>query len=319
VVGFLVPWNYPLNLALTDTIAALVAGNTAVLRPDPQTTLTALWALEQLRASGLPDDVLLVVTGEGPEIGPPLVAAVDYVMFTGSTATGRTVASGAAPRLVDVSLELGGKNPMIVCADADVDAAARAAVRLLHGCGAGLRLDGAHLRPPVDRGALPGDVHGPYSGAALLRRPAGNGDVGSLVNARQLQRSPRVDERGRGRDRACRRTRATRCGSVLLQPTILGGVTPAMMVHATETFGPVVSVYPVGGEEEAVTAANATACGLTASVWTRRGRRTGRRRAPGGRISRHRRRLRGDVGSVDAPIGGMKASGSGAGTGATGC
>ena len=96
VVGFIVPWNYPLNLAITDAVPALMAGNTGVLKPDPQTSFTALWAVELLREAGLPPDVLPVVTGEGPVIGPALVDRVDYVMFTGSVRTGRIVGSQAA-------------------------------------------------------------------------------------------------------------------------------------------------------------------------------------------------------------------------------
>jgi succinate-semialdehyde dehydrogenase/glutarate-semialdehyde dehydrogenase len=95
VVGFFIPWNYPLNLAVTDAIPALMAGNTGVLKPDPQTSFTALWAAALLREAGLPADVLPVITGEGPVIGPHLAARVDYVMFTGSVRTGRVIGSQA--------------------------------------------------------------------------------------------------------------------------------------------------------------------------------------------------------------------------------
>ena len=131
VVGFFIPWNYPLNLAITDAIAALMAGNTGVLKPDPQTSFTALWAVSLLREAGLPAGVLPVVTGEGPVLGPLLANRVDYIMFTGSARTGRIVGRQAAERLIGCSLELGGKNPMIVLEDADVDAAVRGAA---NGC-----------------------------------------------------------------------------------------------------------------------------------------------------------------------------------------
>ena len=129
VVGFIVPWNYPLNLAVTDAVPALMAGNAAVLKPDVQTSFTALWAVDLLRQAGLPPDVFGVVTGEGPLLGPALVERADYVMFTGSTRTGRLVARQAAERLIGCSLELGGKNPMIVLADADVEAAVYGAIQ----------------------------------------------------------------------------------------------------------------------------------------------------------------------------------------------
>ena len=129
VVGLIVPWNYPLNLAVTDAIPALMAGNTAVLKPDVQTSFTALWAVDLLRQAGLPADVFGVVTGEGPLLGPALGERVDYMMFTGSTRTGRLVARQAAERLIGCSLELGGKNPMIVLADADLEAAVYGAIQ----------------------------------------------------------------------------------------------------------------------------------------------------------------------------------------------
>ena len=129
VVGLIVPWNYPLNLAVTDAVPALMAGNAAVLKPDVQTSFTALWAVDLLRQAGLPPDVFGVVTGEGPLLGPALGERVDYMMFTGSTRTGRLVARQAAERLIGCSLELGGKNPMIVLADADLDAAVYGAIQ----------------------------------------------------------------------------------------------------------------------------------------------------------------------------------------------
>ena len=129
VVGLIVPWNYPLNLAVTDAVPTLMAGNAAVLTPDVQTSFTALWAVDLLRQAGLPPDVFGVVTGEGPLLGPALGERVDYMMFTGSTRTGRLVARQAAERLIGCSLELGGKNPMIVLADADLEAAVYGAIQ----------------------------------------------------------------------------------------------------------------------------------------------------------------------------------------------
>src|SRR6476646_7697113 len=129
VVGIGSPWNYPLSMAITDAIPALLAGNAVVLRPDTQTALTALKAVALLREAGLPEGVLQVVLGDGPTIGQAVVDRGDYVCFTGSTATGRAVAESAARRLVGVSLELGGKNTMYVAADADLDRAVEGAVR----------------------------------------------------------------------------------------------------------------------------------------------------------------------------------------------
>src|SRR5690606_24766615 len=113
VAGFISPWNYPLVLATDDVVACLLAGNGAVLKPDQQTSFTALWALDLLLESGLPFGLFSIVTGSGPELGPPLVEEVDYIALTGSTETGRIVGRQAGERLIGCSLELGGKNPMI--------------------------------------------------------------------------------------------------------------------------------------------------------------------------------------------------------------
>ena len=123
------PWNYPLSLGAGDTIPALLAGNAVVQKADNQTALTALYALELARRAGLPEDLWQIVLGRGSSIGSTLIDVADYVMFTGSTASGRTIAQEAGRRLVDCSLELGGKNAMLVLDDADVDRAVEGAVR----------------------------------------------------------------------------------------------------------------------------------------------------------------------------------------------
>ena len=129
VVGIISPWNYPFNLALIDGIAALLAGNAVVTKPDAQTMLSALIGARLLEEAGIPRDLWQVVAGPGSEIGPAVVARADYVCFTGSTATGRLIAQGCAERLVGCSLELGGKNPVLVLRDADLERAAEGAVR----------------------------------------------------------------------------------------------------------------------------------------------------------------------------------------------
>jgi succinate-semialdehyde dehydrogenase/glutarate-semialdehyde dehydrogenase len=129
VVGFIAPWNYPLSMGVTDAIAALMAGNGAVLKPDQQTPFTALWAVALMRESGLPYDLFQVVTGRGSELGTPMIDNVDFITFTGSTRTGRIVGRQAGERLIGCSLELGGKNPMIILADAELDAAVDGALR----------------------------------------------------------------------------------------------------------------------------------------------------------------------------------------------
>ena len=120
VVGVISPWNYPLTLGISDALPALVAGNTVIAKPDSQTPYTTLWAAELLEEVGLPPGVLQVVTGSGQELGTPVIEHSDFVMFTGSTQVGRIVAAQAARRLIDYSMELGGKNAILILADADL-------------------------------------------------------------------------------------------------------------------------------------------------------------------------------------------------------
>ena len=127
VVGVIAPWNYPLVLAVSDALAALVAGNGIVIKPDSQTPFTALRAFELLEEAGLPEGLVQIITGPGTQVGTAIIESTDYVMFTGSTATGRTVAGQAGERLIGFSAELGGKNAMVITADVDLDRAVEGA------------------------------------------------------------------------------------------------------------------------------------------------------------------------------------------------
>ncbi len=129
VVAVISPWNYPLALAASDALPALVAGNAVIARPDNQTALTALWAIDAAERAGLPKGLWQAVLGRGSVIGGEVIARADYVDYTGSSATGRTIAQQAGERLIGYSLELGGKNPLLVLDDADVTRAAKIAVR----------------------------------------------------------------------------------------------------------------------------------------------------------------------------------------------
>src|SRR3954466_1937293 len=131
VVGIIAPWNYPLTLSISDAIAALAAGNGVVLKPDGQTPFIALRGVELLEEAGLPHGLMQVVTGSGSELGSHIIEGTDFIMFTGSTATGRKVAAQAGEQLKGASMELGGKNAMIVLADADIGRAVEGAERAL--------------------------------------------------------------------------------------------------------------------------------------------------------------------------------------------
>jgi acyl-CoA reductase-like NAD-dependent aldehyde dehydrogenase len=313
VVGFVTPWNFPLTLGITDAIAAVLAGNSAVVKPDPQASFTALWAVKLLREAGLPRDVLCVVTGDGPAAGQALVDRADFLMFTGSNRVGRAIGARAGQRLVGCSLELGGKNPLIVLADADLRAAVAGAVRACF-VGAGQVCISAERIYVLDAVY---DRFLEMFAERVRSIPMGPAfdysvEVGSLTTAAQLSRVEEHVEDAvvKGASIVAGGRRRPDLGPLFFEPTILVGVNVAMKVFAEETFGPVVSVYRVASEQEAIAQANATPFGLSASIWTRDA-------TQGVRLARSIRAGSVNVnegyaaawGSVDSPIGGMKESG----------
>jgi succinate-semialdehyde dehydrogenase / glutarate-semialdehyde dehydrogenase len=313
VVGFIVPWNYPLNLAITDAVPALMAGNTAVLKPDAQTSLTALWAIDLLRAAGLPADVFPVVTGDGAVVGPAIGERVDFVMFTGSGRTGRVVARQAAERLIGCSLELGGKNPMMVLDDANLEKAVDGAVR---GCFAAAgQICVSIERIWVHDSLWEGFVRHFVERTKALRLGTAldySVEMGSLASERQMQavEGHVRDALEQGAKLLAGGRRRPEIGPLFYEPTILTDVRPGMKVFAEETFGPVVSLYRFTSEEEAIEQANATRYGLSASIWTRdtdRGARLARRLRTGS--VNINEAYAATWGSVDSTIGGMKESG----------
>ncbi|MER8221978.1 succinic semialdehyde dehydrogenase [Streptomyces sp. NPDC094143] len=315
VVGQIAPWNYPLELSVGDALPAFAAGNAVVMKPDTETCLTALWARDLLIEAGLPAEVFQVVLGEGPVVGPEVVRHADYVSFTGSTRTGREVAQGAAARLVGVSLELGGKNAMLVLEDADIEKAAAGAVRACFSSAGQLCISIERLF-----------VHESVADAFLERFAARTramrlgtslaygADMGSLVGERQLQTVTRHVEEAvaKGAKVVAGGVARPDIGPYFFEPTILDGVGTDMSVCAEETFGPVVSVYRFSSEDEAIERANGTAYGLNASVWTKNGRR-------GQEVAARLRTGTVNInegyapayGSVQSPMGGMKDSGLG--------
>jgi succinate-semialdehyde dehydrogenase / glutarate-semialdehyde dehydrogenase len=322
VAGFISPWNFPLILAVTDLLPALMAGNGAVLRPDSQSPFTALWAVSLLREAGLPHDLLPVVTGAGSLLGPPLIDAVDFIMFTGSTRTGKCVARQASERLIGFSLELGGKNPMIVLPDAGINAA-------VDGLARGAFVGAGQVCVSIERAYIPSQLFDSFSSRLVervgkMRLSAAleyGADMGSLASAGQLATviSHVEDAAGNGaRVLAGGRPRPD-VGPLFYEPTVLAGVTAAMTVYAEETFGPVVSLYRYDNLEEAIASANSTPYGLNASVWSKDVRTAVEvgKRIQAGTVNVNET-YASTWSATAAPIGGMKLSGFGRRHGAEG-
>lgn len=315
VVGIISPWNYPLSMAITDALAALAAGNSVVLRPDQQSPFTGLWSVDLLRRAGLPADVLQVVTGPGPDLGPSIIATSDYLMFTGSTATGRKVAQQCAERLIGCSLELGGKNAMLVLKDADVDAAVAGAVR-------GSFASAGQLCISMERIYVERSLYADFvkkfgeatSQIKLSADLAYGGQMGSLVSAKQLKTvSTHVEDAvKKGATVVAGGKARPDVGPLFYEPTVLIDVVPGMELACEETFGPVVAVYPIDSPEEGVRLANDSAYGLNTAIFSRNTRRAAEL---GAQIKAGTANINEPYaaawGSLDAPMGGMKDSGLG--------
>lgn len=314
VIGIISPWNYPFSIPATETLAALVAGNAVVLKPSELTPLVALELASLLHTAGVPKEVFQVVCGEGPTGAALLRSQIDKLVFTGSVGTGKRIAVAAAERLLPVVLELGGKDPMLVLDDADVDVASSAAV-----WGAFVNAGQTCLsveRCYVHRRLYQAFVKSCAEKAKQLR--VGNGmdpntDVGPMIHERQLRivESHAEDAKARGARVLAGGTRLPELGRNFYAPTVLADVTQDMRIMREETFGPVLPVMPFEDDDEAVTLANDSEFGLAASIWTRdsgRGEELARRIHAGTVMVN-------DViscfGVSEAPHGGVKASGIG--------
>ena len=272
VVGVISPWNYPLTLGVSDALPALVAGNAVIAKPDRQTPYSALWAAELLAEAGLPPGVLQVVTGPGPELGGPLIEHCDFLMFTGSTRVGRIVAAQAAGRLIEYSMELGGKNAILVLADADLRRAVPGAVRAAFSSTGQLciSMERMYVEDSVWDAFVPRFAKAAGAlrlGQSLAYKP----DMGSLISANQLDTVARhvSDAVGKGATLLAGGKARPDIGPYFYEPTVLTDTSPGMDLYADETFGPVISVYRVSDAEEAIKLANESCYGLNFSVWTR--------------------------------------------------
>ncbi|QUQ64314.1 succinic semialdehyde dehydrogenase [Kutzneria sp. CA-103260] len=322
VVGIVSPWNYPLYLGVGDVLPALLAGNAVVSKADSQTALTMLWTRALVAEAGLPPDLWQIVTGSGSVVGTALVDAVDFVGFTGSTATGRTVAARAAGRLVGASLELGGKNPLIVREDADIAAAAAGTVVAAFA-------NTGQMCIHVERVYAHEKVYDAFRDELVRATRAlrlghaydYSADVGPLASAAQLAAvETHVDDAvGKGATVLAGGRGRPDLGPLCYEPTILEGVTPEMAVCAEETFGPVVALHPFATDDDAISLANQGTYGLSASIWSSDSRAADRMAAliRAGSVNINDGAAAA-AGSIEAGMGGMGDSGLGRRHGAEG-
>lgn len=316
VVAGIIPWNYPLQIMARVVGAAIAMGNTLVIKAAEDASLTAIRVGELAREAGFPDGVLNVVTGYGSEAGAALSAhpGVDYVTFTGSPLTGTRIQQAAAVNNRGVTMELGGKSPQIIFSDADIDAALPVLVNAIiqnggQTCSAGSRI--LVERPVYAEVAkalatrFAGLVAGPHTEDL---------DLGPMINAKQL-------ERVRGFIAAAREAgisvlaegtvhKDAPAGGFYHPPVLFGDVDPDAVLAQEEVFGPVLSLFPFDGEDEAVRLANSTEYGLVAGVWTRDGARQHRvaKQVRAGQVYVNGY---GAGGGIELPFGGFKKSGHG--------
>jgi acyl-CoA reductase-like NAD-dependent aldehyde dehydrogenase len=314
VTAHIVPWNFPLGMAMRSMAPALAAGCTVVLKPAEQSPLSALKFAELLPKAGIPKGVVNVVTGFGEDAGEALVRhpLVRGISFTGSLETGRKILAGAAPGIKPSILELGGKNPMIVFADADIDRAVGDALAgSFENCGQVCSSSSRYLLEPSIREEFLGKL---TEKALKLKVGPGmeNSDIGPIVSREQYERVTGYVARGRSDGGKLRlggnRPRHLQRG-YFIEPTIFEGVDPSAVIAREEIFGPVGVALDIRGEQEAVALANGLGYGLAAGIYSRDISRALRlaRQIEAGSIW-----INGWwMGGVQAPTGGMKDSGIG--------
>jgi acyl-CoA reductase-like NAD-dependent aldehyde dehydrogenase len=314
VIGIIAPWNYPFSLPATETLAALVTGNAVVLKPSELTPLVALELQKFLLASGLDPNLMQIVIGAGAVGGALLESDIDKVVFTGSVATGRRVAESAARRLLPAVLELGGKDPMIVLEDADLDVASSGAVW-------GSMMNAGQTCLSVERCYVQRTVYDKF--LELCRNKIGKLRVGEGLGS-EVEMGPLIDERqlrvvedqvndavARGARLLAGGRRMTELGPNFYAPTLLADVTHEMRIMREETFGPALPVAPFDTDDNAVALANDSEFGLAASIWT--GNRK-RGEAIAARIKAGTVMINDAIsgfGIAEAPHGGFKQSGIG--------
>ncbi len=314
VIGIISPWNYPFSIPATESLSALVAGNAVVLKPSEFTSLAALELASLLHAAGVPEEVFQVVLGDGSAGAALVESEIDKLIFTGSVPTGKRIAQAAASRMLPVVLELGGKDPMLVLEDADLEVASSGAVW-------GAFVNAGQTCLSVERCYVHRSLYAAFLDACARKTGqlrVGNGmdpatDVGPLISERQLRvvEAHVADAKARGARILVGGNCLPNLGPNFFAPTVLADVTHQMRIMREETFGPVLPVMAFDRDDEAIAMANDSEYGLAASVWTRdrtRGEAVARRIQAGTVMVNDAVSC---FGISEAPHGGVKSSGIG--------
>jgi aldehyde dehydrogenase (NAD+) len=314
VCAQIIPWNYPLQVTARCAAPALAAGNAVIVKPSELASITPLRFAHLAEEAGVPRGMIQIATGHGPT-GAALASnpSVNHVTFVGSAATGAQVAQACAKRLAPIELELGGKSPNVVFADADLDKAVLAIVKALiqnagQSCSAGSRL---LVEQPVYPEVIARVAEALE--AVTIGPGAEDKDLGPLISERQLERALGMLATAR-EDGARIATGGEHTGGLYLQPTLVTGVHAEMEIFQEEVFGPVLAAMSFKDDREAITLANATPYGLVAGVWTTDLSRA-HRIAAGIQAGQVFVNTYGVGGGVELPFGGMKRSGHGRGKG----
>jgi acyl-CoA reductase-like NAD-dependent aldehyde dehydrogenase len=319
VVGIISPWNFPLTMTLGEALPALMAGNAVVLKPSELTPLSAIFGAEIAVRAGFPEHLYQIVVGHG-ETGEALVDCADMIAFTGSVETGKRVMRRAAERLIPVSLELGGKDPLIVLKDADLERAAGA-------CVWGALMNSGQICTSIERVYVEAPVYEPFAQKvaarvrAIRQGPSENEvDIGCMTSEEQLRKvAAQVDQALAGGAKALTGGRRhPGLPGLYYEPTVLVDVNPSMEVMREETFGPVIPLMKVDSAEEALRLANDSPYGLSGSIFSRDGALSLAlaERMESGSVSINDSLLPFII--PDAPMGGVKHSGFGRRHGAEG-